>query len=65
MHESITRTILRHVGDLGYQVISEPGRLVAVDHRTGERHVVTFDDGDRYRAACELAQLVGVDLEDG
>ncbi len=25
---------------------------------------VTFDDGDRYRAVCELALLVGVELED-
>ena len=25
---------------------------------------LTFDDGDRYRAVCELARLVGVDLEE-
>ena len=40
---------------------ARPGLLYAGSERD---LFVTFDDGDRYRAACKLARLVGVELED-
>ena len=60
----LDQTILNHIADLGYEVVVEPGVVTAIDKQTGDRHRVTFDDGDRYRAVCELALLVGVELED-
>ena len=52
-------TILHHIADPGYQAVIEPGAVTAIDRQTGNRRRVTFDDRDRYRAACELARLVG------
>ena len=60
----LDQTILNHIADLGYEVVVEPSVVTAIDKQTGDRHRVTFDDDDRYRAVCELALLVGVDLED-
>ncbi len=50
---------LHHIADPGCQVVVEPGAVTAIDRQTGDRRRVTFDDGDRYRAACELARLGG------
>ena len=60
----LDQTILNHIADLGYEVVIEPSAVTTIDKQTGDRHRVTFDDGDRYRAVCELARLVDVDLED-
>lgn len=63
---SVTATIIRHIEGLGYTV--EVGtfgyriRMVATGP-DGQRYVVNADD--EYQAACELAQLVGIELEDG
>ena len=37
------------------------GHVEAVHEQTGELHRVRFDDGDRYKAARQLARLVGID----
>ena len=58
----LDQTILNHIADLGYEVVAEPDAVTAIDKQTGDRHRVTFDDGDRYRAVCELALLGGVEL---
>jgi hypothetical protein len=50
----LNQTILNHIADLGYEVVVEPGAVTAIDKQIG----------DRYRAVCELALLVGVELED-
>lgn len=66
-----TKAILKTIEKLGYAVMirrtGEAVELVAVNE--SERHVARCDDGDgdeeTYRAACRLAELVGIDLEDG
>ena len=60
----LDQTILNHIADLGFEVVVEPGAVTTIDKQTDDRHRVTFDHGDRYRAACKLARLVGVELED-
>lgn len=69
-----TSTILRHVAGLGYVVTvrQEPGQVVmrAVDHsqHPSAEHVARMGDCEpyaEYRCACLLAEMVGVELEDG
>ena len=63
MPGDLTRVTLEHIGSLGYAVTA--GCVEAVHEQTGELHRVRFDDDDRYRAACQLARFVGIDLTDG
>ena len=65
MPNDLTRILLEQIGSLGYAVTVTAGCVEAVHEQTGEVHRVRFDDGERYRAACQLARLVGVDLSDG
>jgi len=62
--EGTTRAILRQVQSLGYRVRVESSYLVAT--KEGERLKVWLDDeaeDPKYKAACELAAAVGIDLE--
>jgi hypothetical protein len=69
--DGTTRAILRSVEALGYQVFSFPHAVefhVVRVLPTPDLHVARVDDTGpeaEYRAACELAQSVGIDLEDG
>jgi hypothetical protein len=65
MPDRTDKLILEHIGSLGYAITITAGCVEAVHERTGELHRVRFDDGDRYKAACQLAKLVGVELDDG
>ena len=56
--DSTTRIILEQIGSRGYTVTVTADAVVAVDALNVEQHRVTFDDGDRQRAACQLARLV-------
>ena len=63
-----TKAIIETIGDTGYTVMtgadSDGNRVVeAPDGRTGEKFVVRADH--LYTAVVELAQQVGIDLEDG
>jgi hypothetical protein len=68
-----TTAILNHVRSLGYVVsvfrVNGTVEVHAVPTRGGEPQVARCNDseGDEaaYRAACLLAEAVGVDLEDG
>ena len=64
-NETLTRVILEQIGSRGFTVTVTRACVEAVHEQTGELHRVRFDDGDRYRAACQLARLVGIDLTDG
>lgn len=56
--------VLWHIAFNGYTVESQqPGVLVATDHKTNERFVVTGEDA--YDMACELAIRLGLELDDG
>ena len=61
---SLAKTILEHVASLGYEIVVEAGAVTAIDKQTSEQYRVTFDDGDRYRAVCELWRLVGIELKE-
>ena len=50
---------------LSYRIHIEARNAAAIHETTGQVYRVTFDDGDRYKATCELAKLVGIELEDG
>lgn len=69
----VTATVLRHVQALGYIVkefrVNNTVEYHAIPLRDGEAQVSRCNDGDddesAYRAACLLAEAVGIDLEDG
>jgi putative heme degradation protein len=60
-----TRILLEQIGSLGYAITVTAQCVEAVHEQTGELHRVRFYDGDRHKAACLLAQMVGIDLADG
>lgn len=67
-----TAAILKQIESLGYTVktfkVNDTVEMHAVP-REGAAEVARCNDGDgeeeEYRAACLLAQAVGIDLEDG
>ena len=63
-----TKAIIETIGDNGYTVMTGADRhgnavVEATDERTGENLVVRGDD--LYTTIVEMAQQVGIDLEDG
>ena len=64
--DTLTKAILETIGVAGYAVSigADNGLPVveAIDNKTGERFVVR---GELDEAAVELAEQVGVELEDG
>lgn len=67
MSDAVARTMIRHLESLGCSVEILTGRgwvrASAVD-ASGQSYQVRVDGG-LYLAVCELAQAVGVDIEDG
>ncbi len=66
--DASTKALIETIGATDYAVMvcadSDGNKVVeATEKKTGERFVVRADD--LYMAAIELAQQVGVDLEDG
>lgn len=63
--EGTTIAVLRQIEGLGYAVVVRfDGRQVTAIHsESGER--VACTDEDPYLAACEVAHLAGVELDDG
>ena len=62
--DTTTRIILETIGGVGYVVeltYSTGHVFIATNETTGERFIVRA--ADPYRAACELAVKVGIDLE--
>ena len=66
--DTTTKALIETIGDAGYSVMTgadSSGNSVAeaTDKTTGETFVVRADA--LYTAVVELAQQVGIDLEDG
>ncbi len=61
--DGTTAAILNQIAALGYVVTLQAGKIKAIDARNGQTHIVICED--EYRAACELAQAVGIQLDDG
>ena len=64
MPAPLNKTILEHIASLGYRIHIEASNAAAIHGQTGQVYRARFDDGDRYKAACELAKLVGIHLTD-
>ena len=62
-----TRLLIEHVGAMGYTMTMAhaDGQDVveAINDKTGERFVTRAVD--LYEATCEVAAMVGIELEDG
>lgn len=65
MLDSVSKAILETVGSAGFTVQVSAKIVIAIDQQTGERFIVRFDADHFYDAFVELAQQVGIDLEDG
>ena len=63
--DATTRVILETIGGLDYVVHIEHRRGVYVVSAVGDDERFIVRGPDSYQAACELAQAVGIDLEDG
>lgn len=66
--DSVTRAVLGSVRRMGYVVCIDAAAATRIavsarNIRTGESFVVRGDDF--YFAACELAERVGIELDDG
>ena len=68
MSQYMTNVMLKHLEWLWFQVTAsvEPNGVVMVAKGgDGQTYVVRSDGHDTYAVACQLAQDVGVELEDG
>ena len=63
--DSVSKAILETVGATGFTVIIDHDRVAAINQETGERFIVRFDADHFYDAVVQLAQQVGIELEDG
>jgi hypothetical protein len=61
--ESATAALVRQIQSLGYAVEVRAG--IAEARKPGQSFLLYYDpDADQeYNAACQLAQLIGIDLE--
>ena len=62
---SASKAILEIIGSAGFIVSIGVDDVTAINQETGERFIVRFDADHFYDAVVELAQQVGIDLEDG
>ena len=62
--DAVTKAILETIGAAGFNVNIEANSVTAIDQKTGERYIVRYAD-NLYDAVVELAQQIGIDLEDG
>ena len=65
--DTVTKVVLETIRDCGHAVTLTETTVTAIDSKTGERFIVRFDldKNALYDAVVELAQDVGIDLEDG
>ena len=67
MTDAVTKAVIETIGAAGYVVevgyVDALPVVVAVDEGTGERFVVR--GSDLYETVVELAQQVGIELDDG
>lgn len=52
-----------HIASFGYRIHVAAGNATATHENTEQVQRVKYDHGDRYKAACELARLVGFTSE--
>lgn len=68
-HLGVARAVLDVIERIGYAVEVDGGggkvTMTATDRQTGETFTVGAPMVQSYEAFCQLAHMVGVDLEDG
>lgn len=60
--DSITKSLIEVIGDGGYDIQIGSNTIEAIDQKTGERFIVRCSN--LYDGSVELAQQVGIELED-
>ena len=65
MMDSVSKAVLETNGAAGFDVRVGADNVTAINQKTGERFMVRFTAEHFYGAVVELAQQVGIDLEDG
>ena len=60
---SVTKSLIQVIGDSGYDIMIGTNVIEAVDQVTGERFIIRCSN--LYDGSIELAQQVGIELEDG
>ena len=63
--DTVAKAVLETIGKAGYVVIVGADDVTAIDRKTDERFIVRHDPVRFFDAIVELAQQVGIDLEDG
>ena len=58
-----TKSVLWLIEKQGYRIVATVSQIKAAHNQTGETFIVNGDEP--YANACELAQKIGIDLEDG
>ena len=61
--DATTNAVLWLIEKQGDRIVATDSQLKATHNETGETFIVNGDDP--YANACELAQKIGIDLEDG
>ncbi len=65
MMNDASRVILELVGAAGFTITIDADKVTAVNQETGERFIVRYEPDYFCEATMELAQQVGMQLEDG
>ena len=61
--DTVTKSLIEVIGDSGYDIMIGNNVIEAVDQQTVERFIVRCSN--LYEGSVELAQQVGVELQDG
>lgn len=64
MMDSVSKATLETIGSAGFTVNIHANNLAATNQETNERFIVNYDE-NFYDAVVELAQQIGLELEDG
>ena len=62
--DAVTEAILETIHKAGFTVYIRPTNVAATNQETGEKFIVNYDE-NFYDAVVELAQQIGLELEDG
>ena len=61
--DSVTKSLIEVIGDSGYDIMIGNNVIEAIDQKTGERFIIRCSN--LYDGSVELAEQVGIELEDG
>ena len=61
--DAVTKSLIEVIGDCGYDIMIGHNTIEAIDKKTGERFIVRCSN--LYDGSVELAQQVGIELQDG